>query len=642
MAQNCQHDATGTISLSREDMSGEATPTSTTVTVDVSVAKSSRSPGASKHGPGLRLTSSGKWGVQIWHPFKRSKIWLGSYSTAEEATNLYNKKKIEYESLRSKLCEEDASSKVDKPKHLLAKSKDASKPNLATRTDVSLRVVESNSSTCNSNCIVLALSAKHRNDTSRKKSENSSVQNRVERLSMIPKCRNEITISSKDDGAGDAPVPKKSRSLGAEKHPGLKITTSGKYGVQILHPITRSRVWLGSYSTIEEAMNIYNTKNLEYASLMPEVIKHQKHSVLKATSKLKGKSKAKAKGKRKRKRLVIQGITVQETESGKWGASIRDPVSKIDIWLGSHLTPEKAVESYHRKRLEFDPSYAVHLPDLLEKDAVNDIWDTTHSTDILKLTSTEKWRVAVRHPMLKHSLTLGSYDTSKEAEEAYNRKKVELDAMINSERIVFPKSDVGSPTTLACEGVNVKKYTGVRPGSNGRWRSQIQGPFSKKNKVYLGTFSTAEEAAEAFNRARHEFDAIVSLVKKADTAESKAEKPVLLELDRMPADERTRVFEIVVGSHSCNNNPNSAITVGCNNNGNHNEIVEVSPAEQEFGMGVIDCYGRLVGEYSRLDDELWLSRPGDDDDFDVNGAFMNGNVEFAWDPDSKPSLFPLH
>lgn len=50
---------------------------------------------------GVRLRQSGKWAAEIRNPLTKSKVWLGTYETLEEAGKAYADKKVEFDALSS-------------------------------------------------------------------------------------------------------------------------------------------------------------------------------------------------------------------------------------------------------------------------------------------------------------------------------------------------------------------------------------------------------------------------------------------------------------------------------------------------------------------------------------------------------------
>ncbi|KAK1412070.1 hypothetical protein QVD17_33030 [Tagetes erecta] len=52
---------------------------------------------------GVRLRESGNWAAEIRDPFKKMRVWLGTFRTPEEASQAYEKKKIEFEKMAEDL-----------------------------------------------------------------------------------------------------------------------------------------------------------------------------------------------------------------------------------------------------------------------------------------------------------------------------------------------------------------------------------------------------------------------------------------------------------------------------------------------------------------------------------------------------------
>nr|AZL19448.1 transcription factor ERF46 [Fragaria x ananassa] len=192
---------------------------------------------------GVRRRKWGKYVAEIRDPFQKTKLWLGTFTTAEEANMAYQTKKAEFDNRR--LLQETKSN--------LKKLQASNKAKGVCETK--------------RNCIDVDDSEKTRRCSTRRrtkwgayaaKSQDLSADAAIETVSFS--CN---TYGTKFGNCMDVDESEKTQRI-ITKCKAVRRTKGGKYSAQIRDPFRKTSVWLGTFTTAEEAFLAYQTKRVKF------------------------------------------------------------------------------------------------------------------------------------------------------------------------------------------------------------------------------------------------------------------------------------------------------------------------------------------------------------------------------------------
>ncbi|XP_074274855.1 uncharacterized protein LOC141598926 [Silene latifolia] len=298
----------------------------------------------------------------------------------------------------------------------------------------------------------------------------------------------------------------------------------------------------------------------------------------------------------------------------KWRARARNPLLKADVHLGYYKTLEEAAVVAAKKRAEFEEMFKG-----MDSSSIGNCRGYFQGK---KLPKGVRWNngrylAQVWHPELKKEVLCGSFKNCEEAANAVDRKRAELHEMYGAKLRVIPDNEVskefGCSDEQSSDVMEPMVPRGVRRISSGKWVARIKKPESR-DRVWLGTYNTLEMALSAFNKKKAEFDARVNMP-ECDWVEFRA---------RSEANESQMKFECEFGydlmptSLSCAHNlnaldensnwsPTSVFDPKNMNTASVGDKTFDSEFDRAVSLGIINEYGQLLGKYSEIDAQMWLT-----------------------------------
>ncbi|XP_060206934.1 uncharacterized protein LOC132634844 isoform X1 [Lycium barbarum] len=472
---------------------------------------------------GVRKQKNGRYGAVITDKIRHKQVWLGTFDTIEEASQAYFSKKSEFEKLNLQ------GNKVNKPKKNLDQIQQPESPvvpSLSVADDQTLDTASMDgiNKRIDSHEATMDIVGVHKNRTTGKEPESSKEASCLMASVHGTESYDECNTST-------------SCNKGKISLAGIRGQKNGRYGAVITDTIRRKQVWLGTFDTIEEASQAYFSKKSE--------LENEKLNLQANTEKRPNKNPDPV---QQPESLIIPSLSVADGQTMETGSVYRrnkrtdshEPIMDI---VGVHKNKTSGKEPEPSK----EPACLIANVDGTESyDECNASTrcNPKGNRSLLGIRKQNNGRYgAVITDRTKHKkVWLGTFDTVEEASQAYLSKKSVLkklgqqgnkpkkncyqfqqpesplvtslsvanhDQTLNSASVSRRNKRIGANRTTHFFKVHKRK-------SSGKYTTEIKNPISKK-RIWLGTFATAEEASQAYQSKKLEFQKLVEAMQQQCT-----------------------------------------------------------------------------------------------------------------------------
>ncbi|PHT57663.1 Ethylene-responsive transcription factor 11 [Capsicum baccatum] len=311
--------------------------------------------------------------------------------------------------------------------------------------------------------------------------------------------------------------------------------------------IRHKRVWLGTFDTVEEASQAYFNKKLE---LENEILNQQGNHIQQSLADVETFDTASVGTESTNERNVTASSlptakrclrTIRRQQNGRYGAVITDQIRRKQVRLGTFDTVEEASQAYFSKKSE------------LKNEKLNQQCTNMHTRSEqgpkdeisligIRRRKSGRYSAKITDPIKHKEVYLGTFDTTEQASQAYFNKKSEFEKLRqqrqtenirkrNCDQIQQPVASLDTAASARARHKRTDSHI-TTPHMIGAYKSKTAGRYTSeiihsitKKKIWLGTFGTAEEASHAFQSKKLEFQKLVK-AKKQHCTQSKPEKLV--------------------------------------------------------------------------------------------------------------------